>query len=64
VNCDRRHFALDLSKVASCWLSRFGAVSHLEFYAEDGTAIAVLAPDPHNDLGHWHDLLASLPRHR
>ncbi|MCH2069344.1 MAG: hypothetical protein MK208_19060 [Shimia sp.] len=64
VNCDRRHFAVDLSKVASCWVSRFGAVSHLEFYAADGKAIAVLAPDPHNDLGHWNDLLASLPRHR
>jgi hypothetical protein len=64
LHCDRCHFALDLSQVTSCWVSRFGAVSHLEFYAKDGTAIAVLAPDPQIDLRHWNDLLASLPRHR
>ncbi|MEM6941272.1 MAG: hypothetical protein AAF943_15500 [Pseudomonadota bacterium] len=61
VSQDATNFALDLTQVSRCWVTRFAQSCQLEIYGADDRPVAVLAADPHSNLGQWHDLLAALP---
>ncbi len=61
VSNELNNFALDLSQVTSCWVTRFSTVSHLELYSDADRAVAILAPDPNSDIRCWNNLLESLP---